>query len=367
MRYLLTAVLAVFFHSATAALGYQAIVDPNGAAESGQEIYRSIGAALEAAPPSAEKPYVIFIRNGHYREKLTVDKPNITLLGEDRDKTVIRYDAYAGQKMPGSEETWGTFRSATLTVLAPDFRAENLTLENSFDFLANDARDRRATEKIRGTQAVALALDGEADRAAFRNVRLSGYQDTLYANRGRSYFLHSVIEGNVDFIFGAGTALFEHSDIVSRRRATKVSPSGYVTAPSTNIGNPYGLVFLNCRLLREPGVPVSSVPLGRPWHPTTTFADGRYADPDAIGASIFIETYMDDHISRDGWASMRGTSRDGSKSMMFEPEDTRFFEYRSRGPGAAVSARRRQLSEVKAARYTREKILDDWMPTFIDN
>ncbi|WP_308363997.1 MULTISPECIES: pectinesterase family protein [unclassified Microbulbifer] len=363
MRYLIFFITVFFFcNGSIAQPNYHAVVDP--LSSSTKNTYRTIRAALEAAPTAAEKPHIIYIRNGHYHEKLTVDKPNITLLGENRDNTVISHDTYAGQKMPGSEETWGTFRSATLSVYAPGFRAEDLTIENSFDFLANDALAPDATEKVRGTQAVALTLAQNSDRAAFRNVRLSGYQDTLYANSGRSYFLDSEILGNVDFIFGAGTVLFENSDIINRPRARQMTTTGYVTAPSTNIGNPYGLVFLNCRLLKEADVPADSVPLGRPWHPTTTFADGRYADPDAIGASVFINTYMDDHIARDGWASMGGTSRDGGKRTVFEPEGARFYEYQSRGPGAAVNAKRRQLSDEQAVEYTREKILGDWLRPF---
>lgn len=360
MRYLISAILALNCYCAIAQPNYHAVVDPQSPVT--ENTYHTIGAALEAAPAAAEEAHIIYIRNGHYREKLTVDKPNITLMGEDRDKTILTYDAYSGQKMPGSDETWGTFRSATLTVLAPDFRASNLTIENGFDFLSNDALDKEATEKVRGTQAVALTIDGEADRSAFRDVKLSSYQDTLYVNRGRSYFLESVIEGNVDYIFGAGTAVFEQSDIVNRVRAREMETTGYVTAPSTNIKNPYGLVFLDCKLLKEDGVPAGSVPLGRPWHPTTTFADGRYADPNAIGASVFINTWMDDHIARDGWASMGGTARDGTKSAVFTPESSRFFEYKSRGPGASVNEKRRQLSEHQADDYTPEKILAGWKP-----
>jgi pectinesterase len=360
MRYLISAILALCCNCALAHPNYQALVDPR--SPIGKNIYHTISEALAAAPAAAEKPHIIYIRNGRYREKLSVTKPNIALIGESRDKTLLTYNAHAGQKMPGSNETWGTFLSATLTVLAPDFRAENLTIENSFDFLANDALDPDATKKVRGTQAVALTLDAESDRAAFRNVKLSSYQDTLYANSGRSYFLDSMIEGNVDFIFGAGRALFEKSDIINRRRARETNPTGYVTAPSTNINNAYGLVFLNCRLMKEKGVPANSVPLGRPWHPTTTFADGRYADPDAIGASVFIRTYMDEHISRDGWASMRGTSRDGTKGTVFEPQSARFFEYKSHGPGALVNSERRQLSEKEASKYTLEKIFGGWAP-----
>ncbi|MCW8126843.1 pectinesterase family protein [Microbulbifer halophilus] len=363
MRSLIILLSVLLFSSARATPEYQALVDPRTPIV--ENVYHTVSEAVTAAPADSDSPHIIYIRNGRYREKLTVTKPNINLVGESRDGVVLTYDAYAGQKIPGSEETWGTFRSATLTVLAPDFRAESLTVENAFDFLRNDALDKQATERVGGTQAVALAINGRADRSAFRDVKLSGYQDTLYVNTGRSYFLDSVIEGNVDFIFGAGTALFEKSDIVNRKRARDMQTTGYVTAPSTDIANDFGLVFLNCRLLKEEAVPADSVPLGRPWHPTTTFEDGRYADPDAIGASVFINTWMDDHIARDGWDSMNGTARDGSKSAVFTPESSRFFEYKSRGPGAAVNPERRQLDEEEAGNYNREKILDGWEPGFL--
>lgn len=361
MKLLVTPALTILLCGKSAA--YDALVDPD--TDAGENRYRTIGAALAAAPDSAAQPYVIQLGPGRYREKLTIHKPNVTLLGTDRDTTLITYDAYAGQTIPGTDETLGTFRTATVTVLAPGFRAQNLTIENSFDFLANDALADGDPQKTRGTQAVALMLDGDSDRAAFRNVKLSGYQDTLYTNAGRSYFLDSLIEGNVDFIFGAGTALFENSRIRTRPRGREMHTGGYVTAPSTDISNRYGLVFLRCRLEREEGVPDGSSYLGRPWHPTTTFADGRYANPEAIGASVFIESEMDAHIANKGWTSMGGTAKDGGR-IQFQPEDARFFEYENYGPGARINPQRRQLSEAETAGYTREKILGGWQVPFAD-
>ena len=361
MKKCIFSVLALFYSiNVYATNGYHAVVDQAGSPDS----YGTITAALDGAPTSSEDPYVIFVRKGQYYERLLIDKANVILIGEDRDQTLISYGAYGGQQVTGSDEARGTFRTATVTVRATDFHAENLSIENSFDFLANDARPAGHPDKVRGTQAVALAIEGAADRSSFHRVRLSGYQDTLYVNVGRSYFLDSVIEGNVDFIFGAGRVLFEHSDIVTRARGRTMETTGYLTAPSTDINSPFGMVFLNCRLLKEPGVPTGSTALGRPWHPTTSFPDGRYADPDAIGASVFINTYMDDHIARDGWASMRGTSRDGTKNTVFMPESSRFFEFNNRGPGAIVNEQRRQLSERQVENYTRVNILGDWTPLF---
>ena len=325
-----------------------------------QAAFHSIQAALDAAPLNASQAYRIYIAPGDYYEKLSISKPNIHLIGAGIKKTRLYYDAYAGQ-FYAPEKAWGTAGSATLTLRAPGIELQQLTVENSFDFLRNDALDPTATERVGNTQAVALLLDAGSDKFIARQVQLLGYQDTLYVNSGRSWFDRSLIAGNVDYIFGKGNALFTNSEIKTLGRGRANSPHGYVTAPSTQIADTYGLTFINCKLTRAAGVPDNSVPLGRPWHPTSQFADGRYADPNAIGKSVFINTWMDAHITRDGWYTMGGTAKDGSK-IQFMPEDARFFEYRSSGPGAAINSKRRQLSDSEAQAYNRAAIFGDWQP-----
>ena len=49
----------------------------------------SIQLAIEQAPAMPEKPYKILIRKGTYRQKVIIDRPNIVLVGEDRDSTLL--------------------------------------------------------------------------------------------------------------------------------------------------------------------------------------------------------------------------------------------------------------------------------------
>lgn len=49
----------------------------------------SIQKAIESAPEKPEKPYLIYIKKGIYNEKVIVDKPNIVLVGENRDSCII--------------------------------------------------------------------------------------------------------------------------------------------------------------------------------------------------------------------------------------------------------------------------------------
>ena len=337
-----------------------AVVDQQQRAFDDLPVYPTVQAALDAAPDSSDAPHRILIRAGEYREKLRIDKPYIHLLGEGMEQTRIHYDDFAGRS-DGEGGNLGTFRSYTVSVTSTDVQFHSLSIENRFDFVANDALPKDHPDRVNGTQAVALHLDKGSDRVLARDVQLLGHQDTLYMNGERAWFDKSRIAGNVDFIFGAGNALFTDSDIVTRARGRQHETHGYVTAPSTDIHSEFGFTFLNSRLIREAGVPDNSTALGRPWHPTTTFDDGRYADPDAIGKAVFIGCHMEAHIKESGWDKMGGTAPDGGK-MWFYPEDSRFFEYGSEGPGAQQHEQRRHLSEAEVKRYRIDTIFGDWVP-----
>ncbi len=329
--------------------------------------YRTLNSALDAAPSNGKTSHVIFIRNGRYHEKIVITKPNITLQGEQRDSTLLTFNDYSGIKNAQGSSI-GTWQCATLIVRAADFKAENLTVENAFDYLANDAKDNTDPTRTNEPQAVALMTDRGADCTILHNVRLSGYQDTLFTFAGRTFIDKSIIAGNIDFIFGAGQTVITHSEIVTRPRGrdTQGEPVGYITAPSTPLVEPHGLVIMNSRLIKESDrVPPRSCPLGRPWHPTTTFPDGRYGDPNAVGAAVFIHCWMDDHITEAGWDKMHGTSRKTGEKDWFYPDNpnhARFAEYSNSGPGAQINPSRKQLNAEAAGNCTIEKILRGWNP-----
>lgn len=335
------------------------LVDPTN-----PKAFKTIQEAIAAAPDNLTAPYTIKIAAGDYYEKVEIFKPFIRLVGESATNTRLYFDAYAGLELPDGSKL-GTAKSATLTINAPDFSAENLHIENTFDYPYFDALAEDNPKRISGLQAVAVLTNTGSDKAFFKNVKISAYQDTLYVKSGRSFFLNSTIGGHVDFIFGGGTAVFYRSDIVTRARPNKTPPIGYVTAPSTAIEQDFGLVFIDSSLKKEPGVEKNSMGLGRPWHPTTTFADGRYADPNAIGQTVFINTFMDEHIQQDPWHPMHGTAKTG-EMMMFSPQDARFFEYGSYGPGASQSESasqsksRRLLSSPEG--FSVSHILAGWTP-----
>lgn len=323
-------------------------------------------AALDAAAKDTSRAWItITVAPGIYREKPVIRRDKIRVIGAGVERTRIVFDAVAQTAGRYDPANWGTPGSATLTIQARDVVVRALTVENAFDYLANDALPEGDPKKIGAAQGVALLLDTDSDRVQLDGVALLGYQDTLFTRGRRAWFRRGLVAGNVDFIFGSGMLLIEDSEIRSRRRAGP-TPAGafaaFIAAPSTPRSQPIGIVISRSRLTREAGVADGSVALGRPWHPTTRFADGRYADPDAVGQASFLDCWMDAHIHPDHWTSMAGTARDGTKTAIFRPEDSRFAERRSRGPGARGPAMAIRWSGALDIEAVRQRLFDGWQP-----
>lgn len=290
-----------------------------------------------AAAPADERPFRILLHPGRWREKLVITRPNVHLIGAGAGRTVLFHDRAAGHLNPATGQPWGTFGCATLIVRAPGFVARALTIANTFDYLGHLAAPTLEQVGANGAQGVALMLDQGSDAAVLEELELSGHQDTLFVDAGHSRFLRCTISGSVDFIFGAGQARFEACELRSRFRPGKPR-QGYVAAPSTARAQHSGLEFLRCRLTREPAVPDRSVALARAWRPTRDFADGRYGDPEAVGAARFEDCWMGAHIDvTRPWDPMNYSAPDGSR-VELHPHEVRFYAVGNCGPGAVNTA-----------------------------
>jgi polygalacturonase len=303
-------------------------------APDGSGDYPTVQDAVSAVTPGER----IVIAPGVYREKVILRTAAVTLRGAGGTPadTVIVLDQSAGS-------TGSTFRSATVEIRAPDFRASNITFANDFN--------RTHEQTAQGAQALALLVN--ADRAVFRNIRLLGNQDTLYAASAncnpdgnpctvtRQYFADCYIEGNVDFIFGDGKAFFDRCEIHSTAHN-----GGYITAQGKHYADENsGFVFRDCKLTADPAA--REVWLGRPWRP--------YA------SVVFLNTEMGPHIVPGGWREWRPGDTDYLNTVDYA-------EYGSRGPGSARETRdphTRFLTESEARALTPAAFLrgsDQWNP-----
>ncbi|WP_030435175.1 pectinesterase family protein [Actinoplanes subtropicus] len=305
--------------------------------------FATVQAAVDAVPSGNTDPVTVAVRPGTYlgQVKIPLDKPFITFAGcgPGPEAVVIADDRANGTLKPDGTP-WGTSGSASVTVDGAGFRARNLTFANLFDEAAHP--------EITSKQAVAVLT--RADRIEFDRVRFIGNQDTLYVNStaagviARAYFRSCYVEGDVDFVFGRATAVFDRCRIHSLNRNS--TPNGFVTAPSTDIANPHGLLFQGCMLTSD--APAGTVFLGRPWHPSN--------DPNAIGQTLIRDSWIGAHIGATAWSDF-GT--------MWPWRDARLAEYHNRGPGAIASPDRPQLTDEQAAANTMAAFLrgtDGWRP-----
>ena len=286
-------------------------------ARDGTGDFRNLQEAFDQIRAFRPEPTVVFIKKGVYKEKLVLHSwlQNITLIGEDRYQTIITYDDHA------KINNMGTFRTYTLLIQGNKITFENLTIENNAAQLA---------------QAVAVHVEG--DKIIFRNCRLLGNQDTIFAggNGSRQYFVNCYIEGTTDFVFGPSTCWFEECIIHCKRNS-------YITAASTPEDQQYGYIFNRCKITVAEGI--NKVYLGRPWRPNAM--------------TLFMNCEMPDGIVPEGWHNW---------SKVENEKTARYMEYNNSGPGANTGKRvpwAKILTKQQAEKYTLVNVMkgcDGWLP-----
>ncbi len=256
-------------------------------AKDGSGDYVSIQAAVTAAPAGRTAVFTIYIKDGIYSEKVIVpsNKPYLQFVGQSVANTILTW--HDDNTTPnGQGGTLGTGGSGSIVVNATDFSALNMTFVNSYGD---------------GSQAVAVSL--YADRAAFKNCRFMGNQDTLltYESGGavsRHYFRDCYIDGNVDFIFGNAIAIFDNCTIYAKTRTVNAALS-YITAANTPATQTYGYLFRQAKIPSNDGTTVYY--LGRPWQNSTGFSTA--AGTLANNKVIFSRTKLGiNEIQPAGWA-----------------------------------------------------------------
>ncbi|MFJ9898020.1 pectinesterase family protein [Streptomyces sp. NPDC091280] len=313
---------------------------------------------VQAAVTAATGPgYTLVIAPGVYRETVTVGRTDpatgqlsaaageMTWLGaaEDPRAVVIVYDNANGTPKPDGSGTYGTSGSATTLIRTDGFTARRITFAN--DWLRADHPG------ITGTQAVAIKVQG--DRSAFHDCHFLGHQDTLYADSSalgvfaRQYYTRCYIEGDVDFVFGRATAVYDHCHFRTLNRADlATAPYGFVFAPSTAVANPRGYLVTHSRVSSQ--APDGYYKLARPWVPGS--------DPTARPMLTVRETLLG--------AGIDAVAPYTNMSDAYPWQSQRFAEYRNTGPGAVVGVpeNRPQLTAEQAESATREAYLGDWEP-----
>ena len=327
---------------------YDAVVAQDGSGD-----YLTLQAAIDNAPEGRGTPYLIFVKNGRYKEHIDIPalKTFLHIIGQDRDKTVI-YD----DRLCGGDNAYSVDPGATVVVKAADTFFENITLENSYGH-----------EKQAGPQA--LALNTQADRIALNNVALLSYQDTWItasSQKNRHYIKNSLIEGAVDFIYNGGDVYLDGDTLEINRTS-----GGYIVAPRHTADTKWGYVFMN-NIIR-PGkdfktgktLNVTDVWLGRPWHdsPKTVFINTQTFVP--IPAKGWYNTMGG---LPELWADYNTVDADGNPLDLSQRESYYYYIDRSTGNKVEKFNVKNFLTDEEAAQYTLKNVMggeDNWQPNLM--
>ncbi|KAL4333195.1 hypothetical protein GQ457_07G000240 [Hibiscus cannabinus] len=297
--------------------------------------YKTVQAAVDAAPENSTSRFVIRIRRGVYAETVRIGfgKKNVVFWGEGMGKTIITGSLNVHQS--GIH----TFNSATVAVLGDGFIARDLTIENT----AGSANHQ------------AVAFRSDSDRSMYFNCEFLGNQDTLYADSLRQYYKNCRIQGNVDFIFGNSASVFQDCEILISPRQPNPERGGSnpITAHGrTDPAQSVGFVFLNCVIngTEEYMRYYNQNPqwhqnyLGRPWK--------------EYSRTVFIDCDIEKLISPEGWMPWSGDF--GLKTVFYG-------EFHSFGGGSNFSKRvpwSTQIPSQYLHTYSVENFIqgDEWIP-----
>ncbi|GAB6119151.1 pectinesterase family protein [Dysgonomonas termitidis] len=328
-------------------------------AEDGSGDYTSIQKAIDMAPDNSATPWLIFVKNGSYKEQVFIPKtkPNIHLIGQDKDKTIIHHRLNVGGKpddnTPNEKRGYWEYsvhnpasemykcEGAVVRIEGSHFYSENISYINDWgvDFQS-------------GPQA--LAMNTQADCVAFNNCIFRSFQDTwmtsMKNDANRIYARDCWIEGAVDYFYGGGDALLENCTFYNVRSGSVIVAPSHKTAK-------YGYVFRDCTIDGSSAAADGKQKLGRPWHNSPR--------------AIYIHTTMRIPVAPEGWANMGAVpalfaeydSRDQEGNVL--DLSLRKTEYEGRGENAPKGSCPASITREEADGYVYENIIhgnDGWNP-----
>ncbi|KAG4087284.1 pectin lyase-like protein [Neocallimastix lanati (nom. inval.)] len=209
-------------------------------AKDGSGKYKTIQAAVNALSTNANAERVIYIKNGTYKEQVTIKKKYVTLIGQNKDKVIITNNL-------NNAKTGSSSECATVRVQADYFKAFDVTFENTAPFP--------------GKNAQAPAFYSYGNKHFFQNCNFLSYQDTLLSYHGTHYFKKCYIRGVTDFIWGYGRAVFDGCILHIVNKGSKIA---YITASGNEDSNfkNGGFLISNSKVTVDKGV---TYYLGRLW------------------------------------------------------------------------------------------------------
>jgi pectate lyase/pectin methylesterase-like acyl-CoA thioesterase len=273
----------------------------------------STGSSAAYGCNTVATPKTITLANGRYPEFNVLRRVhNLSVIGESREGVVVGAVNFESMNSGSGASTATPGTTLTTSGRVPGHRVlgggraswlmesndlltlSNFTLQNPHP--RSSAYDNQAEALYFNTSTTAAA-----GRFVARQMNFLSQQDTLQL-KGYNWIYQSLVEGNVDFIWGSVMAsLFEDSEIRSVFDSSS-SSAGYILQARATAGDK-GFVFLNSRLTAGPGV--AQAYLAR---------SGGTASTVYVDNIAFVNTRIGPHILPIGWCVGTGTSKTGTGS-----------------------------------------------------
>lgn len=222
----------------------------------------SIQQAIERAPQNSDKPYTILLRKGQYHEKVIIDRPNIVLVGEQRDSTIILL-AETAQTQAIREYHGKPVGNGVVVIQegADDCIIYGLTIYNNYGTTVENTTTHQMAVFGRATRTIVINSNIWADG----NDALS-----LWAQGGNGMYYHADLNlrcPGVDFLcprgwcyatrchfYGDGRAIIWHDGRGDQQKKLVITNSTFDAKRPTPLGRYHHdaqFFILNCRLSNQ--------------------------------------------------------------------------------------------------------------------
>lgn len=228
------------------------VVDQRGVAD-----FVSIQDAINSLSDTASAPRIIYIKAGVYKEKIFVEKDFVSLIGEDKNTTILTISLARDIWRCENDDDWGV---ATINLNSNDIVLENLTITNTYGFenqnnatpaLINCPKDSLHPNKEVRNSGHQMALRSFATtRLVAKNCIFRAYGgDTVSpwnAEAGFFYFKDCIMEGGVDFYCPRGWAWAENCSFIAHGNTAAIWHDGSKNEDAKT-------VLVNCSFTGDPG------------------------------------------------------------------------------------------------------------------
>jgi len=172
--------------------------------------YKTISEAVKSLPMFNYQRKIIKILNGVYNEKFKIEQDNITLLGESKDSTIIRFNQL--------RESWKNNKDvigpAVINLNGDDIIIKNLTVENTQPEIGPHAF------VIYGTGTRTIILNCNLISKGADTVSLWDYKTGMY------YHADCYFEGAVDFVCPRGWCFIKNSKFYEVKKTAALWHAG---------------------------------------------------------------------------------------------------------------------------------------------